>query len=480
MSLRRMSLPLGPLRNNPALPTILCFGIQRHIDKKEMAMDRNVLVLAMSTLPGWVLDTDSAKTTKYKFKENGVLQDPPYEGVGQLEVVPMFIQNRFKTTITHVIILATTETLGPITYRDKSRTLHDAHQTYAKIIKLYSGRLALNEEVPHELGADEGMSHIEFFERRLAHEGLRPTFEVIGIDPQDLEPGLEELQVRIRTLYRECTDTGGEWRLWLDVHGGFRDVSMAMFGLMQMLVAPDEQDFAKFMQGDTALSNAIKRMGDGRDTVPITAVYTIAYDQANKIQAILDKTDFYSNFTKPAIQAYMNYGQYAQMLLKPDTSGPYAFISYRRDDAKLERYAFLGSMKRFGYRFWYDDGIELQMDWEKALSDALASDKCVVLIAIVTKTYYKSEQCVKELDQAIREGKLVILVSPDKTPLYAADKDIEAGGIVIKKEVLEGVVRYQQFNMETHILDEVFQEPAVEARLAWLAEHDERFGSIRI
>jgi len=302
------------------------------------------------------------------------------------------------------------------------------------------------------------------------------------------EVGFEDLEKRVRGLYRDYLedkkkDPDCEWHLWIDVHGAFREISMAMFGLIQMLAAPDEQDFARFNSRDEELAEAIKRMGDGRDTVPIDAVYTIEYDQSRNVQLILNRTDFYANFTRPAIQAYLNYGQYAQMFLKSTADeGPYSFISYKHGESRLERYALLGSMKQRGYRYWYDDAIELQHDWEKTLQNAVK--KCSTFIAVVTKGYESSYVCLCELSQALEAGKLVVLVSPDDTPLYASDHDWRAQGkdrdgnvveAVVTSSDLGSIVQKQQLAFKSHILNDVFQESAVADRLEKLRAYDPRF-----
>lgn len=448
-------------------------------------MAYNVLVLAMSTLNNNILRQENVGGTTYQLKENGNLVGNTYNGIGQLEAVPLFIQDAFHTHLTHVIVLATPETQQAIDFN-----VLGPQQTYDKLIELYGDRLDMTDVPCLRRRIPQQMSHLEFFVRRMWHEGVRPEFEVVDVNQEDPSDGLRVLLRRIQELYIDCPcDESGskDWHLWVDDHGGFRDVSMAMFALVQVLVAPDEQDFAKYMEHDEAFVEGIKHMGDSLSTVPVTGVYTIAFNpndaKAGKPQAILDKTKFYRTFTEPAVQAYMNYGQYAQISLKSDVNlksdsvDPYAFISYRRNEARLERYAFLGSLKRYGYRYWYDDGIELHEDWRNTLRKAI--EHCAVFIAIVTKTYYESEQCVRELRQAIDGGKLIILVSPDETPLYVANKDIVVGDVQITREELEGIAGHQQFDYKTHIMNEVFQEPRVRERLAWLSEHDARFGSIR-
>lgn len=469
----------------------------------EEHMDYNVLALALSTLPYAIVKRDNStqqligmrKTTyQLKDKKTGEFVGQTYEGLGQMEVTPLFITGHYGASLTHIIVLATKETLSPIDFDN------DARKTCSKIVELYdadtgsTGRWLDMTESADDPSKLETISHFEFFQRRLRNEGITAVIESIEVDPSDPSEGLEKLQKRIRDLYSQCIKNRGQWKLWLDNHGGFRETSMAMFGLMQMLAAPDEQELASYTSKQNVI-DIIKEMNDGRDTIPVEAVFGVEFEQASasrgKIQPIVDRTDFYSTFARPAIEAYMNYGQFAQMAFESNATDeqgithPYAFISYRRIDAPKERYAFLGRFKKLGFRYWYDDDIKLKEDWEKRLYEA--NRDCTVFIALLTKGYMQSYRCLCELRQAFDEGKYILFISLDQTSLNEfGTKDVsECYHNDSSKEVLiyqEELAPYlaQQHLASRHItFDGVFQPEAFARRLLDLCDNDEKMSAIR-
>lgn len=453
-------------------------------------MDFGVLVLAMSTL------SDTTKST-YHVKQNGQRGTESYQGIGQLEVVPLYLTRGRHEHITHIVLMETDEVVKPQQFgRDQSKI--SPEDTCAKI------RRDCPKDIDWE-GVGSTISASEFFVRRMSRKDITPTYvrpDVvltsyewpsgtdpqlhygIPLDPDDLPTGLETLQMVIRELYRQYLeskreDEASEWKLWLDAHGAFREVSLAMFGLVQMLAAPDEQELL-LLEPDLAKRDALqKRFGDGKDTVPVTGVYTVNYNPSRHEGDIIDQTEFYRTFIGPAITEYLNYGQYAQMFLRSDAQDgegnylhPYAFVSYRRSDSAKERFAFLGALREGGFRYWYDDAIEPEARWADRLREA--NENCDVFIAIVTRGYYESFQCVKEMRQALDNGKPIYLVSPDKTPLYAPDCGIRVldstsdEELVIYQWELADLAKRQHLPLDILMVDGVFQPPELRERLSKL------------
>ena len=202
-------------------------------------------------------------------------------------------------------------------------------------------------------------------------------------------------------------------------------------------------------------------------------------------------------FIRESLEAYMNYGQYAGIALKTDidlaaeTVAPYAFISYRRMDAPKERFAFLGILKKEGYRYWYDDAIDLQEDWAKKLKKA--NDKSAVFIALITAHYYESYQCVKELRQALDKMKTVeesvcriLLVSTDGTSLYppiegdlTVTDEQSHESITIKKAEFDKLTAVNHCNLDNLMHEGVFDKSQLLAKLTELCEKNEAFKSIK-
>lgn len=459
-------------------------------------MDYHVLVLAMSTLPPAIKGKEDEKgnlerdangnpfpmsENKYALKESekrdseksavkreteGTPREQDdrkseeYRGLGQLEVIPQFIRSHLKADITHIFILETKEVRKAIDY-----VKEDPKLTCERIAELYGDKYLSMEGLVT-------ISHTQFFERRMGWLGITPAFEHIDVDVDNPSEGLANLQEKIRKLYKDCLAAQGDWKLWLDTHGGFREVSSAMFGLMQMLAAPDEQDFVGYT-ADERMQDSIKRLTDGRDTVPVTGVYSVEFNPADAKQGaaqhIVDRTNFYSVFTKPAVEAYMNYGQYAQMLLKPeidlraDNVPAFSFISYRRLDASKERYTVLGTLKKLGFRYWYDDAIKPQADWQWELETA--NKLCNVFIALVSEGYYDSYRCVQELKQALDSKKLIVLVSLDnkvsiKGPeggIFKKHPSDNLDPIRISRVELDSISDKQQITLKNKVIEGVLQ-----------------------
>lgn len=459
-----------------------------------------VMVLAMSILTN---PLNPRKGTTYTaFDDRYVYQRDPkkkkYHGIGQLESVPQYIFDRFGA-ITHFIILQTPEVKKAVKGIDWGE---------------------VNEKIKKGDGAsigddNESLSAIGFFKKRIkafyrkkAEEENKgefkkaPKFICVNYSENKPEKGLAKLLNKIQELYAECLKENGEekidkcWELFIDVHGGFRTTSMAMFALIQTLSAPD-------LNGGIAhdLNAAIARLTDGKGTIPISGVYTVNYDPNKVDHTIVNKTRFYQLFVKESLEAYMNYGQYAQLALKPtvddpENSDPYAFISYRRMDAPKERFAFLGVLKKEKYRYWYDDAIKLQSNWGCTLKKAV--DNCHVFIALISRHYYESYQCLKELREAIDENKLILLFALDDENLYNIKHDVSAdlkedvydasGNVVgekivdtakVSKDELDKILDIQHMQLKDLLQNGVFQHEVLKKKLDELCEADGKFRSIK-
>lgn len=454
-----------------------------------MAKDYRVLVLAMSSLPNPL----NAFKNRYVFKNDNGVSSKMYHGLGQLEPVPQYILDTYGA-ITHYVILETEAV--------KLAKDYDWNKINEKIKT--EGDTATFKYIP-----GEAVSSVGFFKKRVdAFHRMRnlnqPTYVDVDFSDDDPEPGFANILKSIRTLYARCKEENQNrniddcWQLFVDVHGGLRDASFVLFSLIHNLSAPDEQDLRKW---DERISSAIAHLTDGKGTVPVERIFTIAFDPTGNIEkphAILDRTKLYEMFIRESLESYMNFGQYAGVALKSDidlkakTIPPYAFISYRRLDAPKERFAFLGILKKDGYRYWYDDAIDLQEDWAKKLEKA--NDKSTVFIALITAHYYESYQCVKELRQALDKMETVeesvcrmLLVSTDGTSLYPP---IEGGdltvtdeqsheSIVIKKSELEKLTKVNHCNLGSLMHKGVFDKSQLLAKLESLCEGNEAFKSIK-
>lgn len=465
----------------------------------------HILVLSMSLLHNPL--TVNGKTDKnafdnlYAFREykDDELIIPEedrgaeyYKGIGQLEPIPQYIID-ISGSITHYVILQTAET---------QRALDLPWNTINKEIENRGDGAKIAYD------GSEKISSVEFFKKRIEAIHLKkhialPEFIDVDINEHNLETGIQKLLKDVNDLYKEGylknnpnDNTNENWKLWVDIHGGFRDTSLAMLSFMQILSAPDEQELKSNMANknreEKRFDEMIARHTDGKSTIPVSNVYTIYFNNdttdKNYIHPIVSKKEFFNVFTKPAFDAYMNYGQYAQLALrstielKRNPLPPFAFISYRRIDAPKERISFIGILKKLNYRYWYDDQIELQAKWQDTLKEAVS--KSSVFFALITKTYFESYQCIKEFKQALDENKTIILVSLDQTPLYISEeikKTDEEGKneIKITMDEMRELQKRQHLNIEKLVKDGVFQTPALIDELNNLCEREpERFGII--
>lgn len=398
--------------------------------------DTHVLVLAMSDLSG-------LNVNYYQYKPENGTESEVIEGIGQLEVIPQFIDKYIKEKITHIVILETKLT--------QKRLTEDFIESVKKANSSSDQPIIRFESQDDEMKFYDEVCAVSFFKRRMKEFGITPAYVDVDFDEDNPEQGFKELLDAVRELYRECQENNGDWKLWMDSHGGFRDVSMALDTLLQVLSLTDMTGYPKLM--------------DGQKIIGVNGVYSVKFTKNSTKEnpcPIVDRTDFYSKFTTSALRTYMNYGQYLQTMLSPyEGNLEYAFISYKHGEAEKERLTFLSLMKKEDYRYWYDDGIRVQEDWEKKLEEKKCSDKNILFIALISEGYFSSPQCLKELKDAIRLEKKIILVSLDHSPLYLNhDLIAERDGlrVEIPSEELNSLSKPQHIDLHTYIKNDVLQE----------------------
>ena len=420
----------------------------RCVRKEVPHMDFHVLVLAMSDLnaPFLVKNRDNEPVlnlTEYEYvDQNGVRFPKTWSGIGQLEIIPQFLRDRFRTEITHVVILETPRTKTPV------------NRPYAELNERYRERFG-KDAIAWQEG--EPVSATAFFKKRMEAMGFSPQYIGRDIDVKNPETGLKELLETIQRLYADCEAQDGDWKLWLDTHGGFRDISMAMFALMQVLSTTD--------------ASGIPKLTDQQKLIPISGVYSVEYDRELPYKPILDRTEFYRSFTSPTLQAYMNYGQYQRMALDPNTDmhdGPFAFVSYKHKVCEKEFRTVIGFLRDAHFRYWFDFGIPIRWDWQKTLDEGVAG--CSVFFGLITQAYLESYPCLRELKHALSLGKPIILISLDGTTMYLnrpiclADPQNENNTVELTGEDLEqlGKAQHVQLNDPKYMSqDNVLQSPSL-------------------
>jgi hypothetical protein len=344
-------------------------------------MDHHILVLAIS-------DFYDVKENRYFFNErmDGREHDFSCSAVGQMEVIPQFIEGCKETTITKMILMETALV---------KKTLKDE-----PLLRLRAADLFPKDENGIDIKAP---SAVDFFKYRMGMllKRSNPVYESIDVDECSPETGCEELLNAIRREYRECAAEKGDWKLWLDIHGAFREISMTMLSLMQMLTASLPEELP-----DADLDDVLR-------AIPIDGVYSTLFQRGRNEHRILDRTSFYRIFTESPLVQYMNYGQHLLEALQPQAEPPFAFISYKRGVEDKKRFAFLGKLKKAGIRYWYDQGIEYGADWAKELERRNGQSDAMIVLACEKYFSPASYQCGKELRDALTQNKPVIFVSID-------------------------------------------------------------------
>jgi TolB-like protein len=93
---------------------------------------------------------------------------------------------------------------------------------------------------------------------------------------------------------------------------------------------------------------------------------------------------------------------------------PYLFVSYDHKDTE-DVYPEMTWIRTSGFNLWYDEGIHVGTVWREALADALSD--CSGFIFFSTERSNASDNCRKEINYALDEGKQMFVVQLDGTPL---------------------------------------------------------------
>ncbi len=398
----------------------------------------NILVLAMSTLKKLTEKDNKPQTSTCSFPGSGEIIDY----IGQLEPVPRYLNEKLKKEnkggLTHILILATAEAKKPL---DE-----------------YSSGIYREEA---GMPATETVTAVSFFEARMKQCGIDADTEIIDFDEKNIEgseekaDGLTGMQKKIRALYRDyCKDKDSGWNLWFDIHGGFRDCSMAVLLLIQVLRIEGEEE-------GYSLSEEV-------NPIDVTGVYTVRYDGAGRNSNYIDDcSDFYKKFASRPFQQFMNYGQYLSQIYKPcdPKEGSYAFISYKHREEEVQRLTFFGYLNKANIRYWYDDGLEPETIWDEVLVKNI--ENCRDFVVLLTRSYFESKYCLKEIFKAVESRKHIVFVSLDNTIVKEGiikhpEKEQDAEGSIKTIDLSEYSSMQQMFlNNDAYNKDGVRQESKI-------------------
>ncbi|MDE6691204.1 MAG: leucine-rich repeat protein, partial [Clostridia bacterium] len=116
---------------------------------------------------------------------------------------------------------------------------------------------------------------------------------------------------------------------------------------------------------------------------------------------------------------------------KADGGKNYIFVSYSHLDYKrvykdLAAFSY-NSQRRV--RFWYDEGLPVGKDWEKAAGELINNPRCVGVLFYLSKNLLLSPSVFKEIECVKNSGKpyFAIALNPEICSAEAAVKDLDDG-----------------------------------------------------
>lgn len=152
-------------------------------------MNKNMVILAMSTLPGNAKFTKNVKPERFKWREKDT---EGQEYICQLEPTSKMIRER-EGSLDEVVILATKET--------RKKDLDDGTLS---VVDFYIERMGLNSE----------------------------NTKVIGIEEDDFIPAISEAVEIIRQYWK---DNDQKVNLWIDTQGSFRNINLVLNAVITLL-----------------------------------------------------------------------------------------------------------------------------------------------------------------------------------------------------------------------------------------------------
>lgn len=363
-------------------------------------------------------------------------------GYYQLEPVSWFIKKELEEYVTDVVLLETKETIKdkrehvfPSPYLQRPDP--DDPGTVKRTGSSHSDKTVSDRDTAKTTshGPEERTewSVAEYFIIWLKEFwGQELTVHEIKIDELDPAGALTLVTKKIRELYNE-TGNKESWRLWMDTHGGFRDISMVLISAARFFAT------------------------DGKEPIDTNGIFSVYHSQKRKEKKkeeqkdtkdkdcdkdspigdrIIDQTAFYFTESAEALKRFLDYGQYLAHKFQPYRgSEKHAFVSYRHDIELLTSIRnIFTKFEGNGILYWYDDGIRYRTDWKEELEKQ--NREAEVFIALLSNSYFESVECWKELIRAVSGKKnnyekihfllleqgVRIPESPENSPLSDADK----------------------------------------------------------
>lgn len=125
-------------------------------------------------------------------------------------------------------------------------------------------------------------------------------------------------------------------------------------------------------------------------------------------------------------------------------NGNFIFLSYPHKIDDLA-YKYIEALQKEGYRVWFDTGLQLGEDYNAMIATKI--EECQIFLALLTKEYYESKYCRKELIYAYEKCDQKVV------PVYLGNpRDIKK---LMPRNRLTGIHAMQEssewFFLHTHI-----------------------------
>lgn len=346
--------------------TSIDFGLISGKEFKERytVCEHHVLMMALSTFNQY---SEYVKT-EYRYYNRSREGEPELlyhcDGYYQLEPIPQFICDYLEEPITDLILLETKDV----------RTDDRRKKVYFR-----PGKEVKPETILEDITVSE--YYKTWIKNRLGN-----MVNIIEIPLDEIKPAeaLSQVIQKVQELYKETKDKNA-WRMWIDTHGGFRDISLVLASA------------ARFFAVDKELP------------IQTDGIYTVYHSQKAEADEIINQSAFYFTESTEAMKKFLNYGQYIAEKFRPYEEGtePYAFVSYRHDaDAYVSSRNLLAAFQRNGIRFWYDKEIGYRDNWEEKIRKK--NQDARVFVALLSDSYFESVECWKELLFAISKEKRLL------------------------------------------------------------------------
>ena len=122
-----------------------------------------------------------------------------------------------------------------------------------------------------------------------------------------------------------------------------------------------------------------------------------------------------------------------------DGDEPYVFVSYSHEDDALV-YPEIRWLQDQGFNIWYDEGISPGSTWRQELAESLKNSDLFLLF--VTPASATSDNCLKEVNYALDEGRGILPIHLESTELPEGLKlSLSDRQAILKHELPDGEYR---------------------------------------